>query len=506
MSERKKALAVLTLNTAAFAVCFAAWMMNGVLVTFLVDNGLFEWNKVQIGWLIGIPVLTGSLTRLPVGILTDKYGGRIVYTLLMLFSAVAMWLVSYAHSYSEFLLAGLGFGLTGASFAVGIAYTSIWFKKEHQGTALGIFGVGNTGAGATAMAAPTVLKWLTSGDAGLEGWRNLPRLYAGLLAVMAIVFWFFTYSRKVESEKAMTLRQRLAPLKAMRVWRFGLYYFFVFGGFVALSQWLIPYYVNVYAMSVVTAGLMASLFSLPSGIIRAVGGWMSDRWGARAVMYWILGASILSCALLTVPRMDIQAPGQGIMAPASGTITSVSAGMIELGGKSFTLRNRPENSVGLTNDPHTLILPHFEFWQEPVVRAGQQVRKKELLARGVTHIYFQANVWIFSGLVFLLAMAMGVGMAAVYKHIPDYFPNDVGVVGGIVGVLGGLGGFFGPIIFGYLLQGTGIWTTNWMFFLVLAGVCLVWMHLVVRGIMKKKAPHLLHDIEHLPPFPVERDS
>ncbi|HEX9795252.1 MAG TPA: MFS transporter, partial [Planctomycetota bacterium] len=137
MSENSKAVRVLTMNTLAFTVCFACWMMNGVLVTFLVDNAVYDWSKVQMGWLIGIPVLTGSLTRLPVGVLTDKYGGRRVYTVLMLLAAVPLWRLSYADSYSGFLLASLGFGLAGASFAVGIAYTSVWFARKHQGTALG---------------------------------------------------------------------------------------------------------------------------------------------------------------------------------------------------------------------------------------------------------------------------------------------------------------------------------------------------------------------------------
>ena len=341
-----------------------------------------------------------------------------------------------------------------------------------------------------------LLRSLTSGDAGLEGWRMLPRIYAGVLVGMAVVFWLLTHERKVVKEAGLTLRQRLKPLGNLRVWRFGMYYFFVFGGFVALAQWLIPYYVNVYAMSVATAGLMASIFTLPSGVIRALGGWISDKVGARTVMYWVLGVSVVCAALLTVPRMDIQAPGQGIMAPAAGEVTHVSAEEVRIGARSFALRLRPENSFSLLHDPDVLVLPRFEFWQEPAVVPGETVQKKQLVARGVTHIYFQANVWIFTALVFLLGIAMGIGKAAVYKHIPDYFPEDVGVVGGIVGVLGGLGGFCGPILFGYLLKGTGIWTTIWMFFLVLTLGCLIWMHMVVRSIMKARAPEHLQHLEH----------
>ena len=498
-SNNRKAFQVLLINTVAFTVCFAAWMTNGVLVTFLVDNGVYAWSKVQIGWLIGIPVLTGSIMRLPVGILTDKYGGRRVYAALMLLAAVPMFLLSYADSYLQFALASLGFGLTGASFAVGIAYTSVWFARERQGTALGIFGAGNAGAALTSMGAPFLVRWLTAGEAGLDGWRTLPRLYAAALVAMTVVFWIFTFEKRSSAADGKSLMQRLAPLGRVRVWRFGLYYFFVFGGFVALAQWLIPYYVNVYELDLATAGLMAAIFTLPSGVIRALGGWMSDRYGARAVMYWVLGISAVCCFLLTVPRMDIQAPGQGVMAVRSGEITSVSPQEIVLGDKSLPLVTVPAERITLSNDNDTLIWPHFEFWQEPVVEVGQAVQRKELLARGVTHIYFQANVWIFTGLVFVLGIAMGIGKAAVYKHIPDYFPDEVGVVGGIVGVMGGLGGFVCPILFGYMLQSTGVWTTNWMFFFVVTVICLVWMHLVIGRLMRAKAPEYLRDIEQMEP-------
>jgi len=137
-----------------------------------------------------------------------------------------------------------------------------------------------------------------------------------------------------------------------------------------------------------------------------------------------------------------------------------------------------------------LVMPRSMSWQEAAVKPGQQVKKKELLARGVTQIFFQANIWVFTALSLLLGAVMGIGKAAVYKHIPDYFPNDVGVVGGIVGVLGGLGGFICPVIFGYLLSATGLWTSCWMFFAVIVAVCLIWMHLVIRKMMKAEAPDL----------------
>jgi NNP family nitrate/nitrite transporter-like MFS transporter len=476
-------------------------MMNGVLITFLVDNGLYDWDAGEMGWLIGIPVLTGAVFRLPLGVATDKWGGRIVYGFLLILAAVPMYLVGYCDSYWHFFMAGLGFGFAGTSFAIGIAYTSVWFPQRLQGTALGIFGAGNAGAALTTLGAPHVLNWLTDHGENLEGWRNLPKVYAAMLAVTGVLFLLATKTRIPEGSAQKTLVQRLIPLKSIRVWRMGLYYFFVFGGFVALAQWLVPYYVNSYATTVAVAGALTAAFSFPSGVIRALGGWMSDKWGARAVMYWVFGSSVLCCGLLIVPQMDIHAPGSGVMARFAGTVVAVADAEItvdsaNLGRKTYAL-NASEGDLVTDQERHSglLVWPRSMSWQEPVVGVGQDVGKKQLLARGVTHIFFQANIWIFTALCFILGSVMGIGKAAVYKNVPDYFPNDVGVVGGIVGVLGGLGGFVCPVIFGYLLGATGLWTTCWMFFFVLAAGCLLWLHLVVRKIMKQQAPEMLRDIE-----------
>lgn len=493
MSDRRKALTVLSANTLAFTVCFAVWVMNGVLVTFLVEHKVFAFDKAQIGWLLGIPVLTGSVVRLPVGLLTDRFGGRVVFPIVMLTAAGGALLASFADSYASFVLASLLFGLAGTGFAVGIAYTSVWFPKSQQGTALGIFGVGNAGAAVTSMAAPVLLGWLTRGGAELDRWRLMPRIYAAALVVMAVVFVLITHSRKVDGAGSRTLRQQLAPLKNVRVWRFGLYYFLVFGAFVALAQWLIPYYLNVYSVSLATAGLLAAIFTLPSGLIRALGGWLSDRLGARTVMYWVLGVCVLGCLLLVVPRMDITSPGEGVMAGGKGVVTEVSPSRIQVGEKAYPLV--APRAGEHAHHEGTLIWPTTSFWQEPTVKVGETVQKKQLLARGVTHITFQANIWVFTFLVFVVGIAMGIGKAAVYKHIPEYFPRDVGVVGGLVGVIGGLGGFVCPILFGYLLRATGLWTTCWMFLFGVSVVCLIWMHAVIRRMMRRQAPLLADRIE-----------
>jgi NNP family nitrate/nitrite transporter-like MFS transporter len=274
------------------------------------------------------------------------------------------------------------------------------------------------------------------------------------------------------------------PLKSARVWRFGLYYFLVFGCFVAFSQWLVPYFTNVYYLPLVTAGLFATAFSLPSGLIRAAGGWLSDRIGGRKVMYWVLGSSILICFLLIVPKMEVRSPGRGINARADGLVTEVTDSHILIGKTDYPLQKKSGKLDHAESE--TLIFPSKDVWQESIVNVGEKVKRKQLIAKGNTVIFFQANIWVFVVLVFLIGSIWGVGKAAVYRLIPDYFPNEVGVVGGMVGVIGGLGGFVCPIIFGYLLQGTGLWTSCWMFMFFLSAICLIWMYNVVQKMNRQK--------------------
>ena len=199
----------------------------------------------------------------------------------------------------------------------------------------------------------------------------------------------------------------------------------MFGAFVALALWLPRYLIGVYGLDIKTAGMLAAAYSVPASLFRAYGGHLSDKFGARKIMYWTFGISLLCTFMLAYPNTDYVI--HGIDGPIAFS-----------------------TSMGLA----------------PFV---------------VT--------------IFVLGFFMSLGKAAVYKHIPDYFPNDVGVVGGIVGVLGGLGGFVCPFIFGYLLRATGLWTSCWMFFFVLVAICLVWMHLVIQRMMRTKAPELSRRIE-----------
>ena len=236
----------LWISTLAFTVCFAVWTIFSIIgVKIKQDLGLTE---TEFGLLIGTPILTGSLSRLFLGIWTDRFGGRLVFTLMMLATSVATVLLAFAQTYPQILAAALGVGLAGGSFAVGVAYVSRFFPQNRQGTALGIFGVGNVGAAVTKFAAPFVLlAW---------GWQAVALVWAAVLAIMAVVFFFTTVDDPVIIERRKTgaaakpFMLELSPLRDIRVWRFAAYYFFVFGAFVALALWLPRYLIGVYGFDI----------------------------------------------------------------------------------------------------------------------------------------------------------------------------------------------------------------------------------------------------------------
>jgi len=278
----------LWLSTIAFTVCFAVWTIFAIIgIRIQQDLGL---NETEFGLLVGTPILTGSLSRVFLGIWTDQYGGRVVYVLTMLAAALATFLLSYATTYPWMLVAALGVGIAGGSFAVGIAYVSKWYPPEKQGTALGIFGAGNVGAAVTKFVAPFVLVAF--------GWQMVAVVWAAALAIMAVIFWF------TAEEKPRSMLLQLAPLRHQQVWRFSLYYFFVFGGFVALALWLPRYMIGVYNLDIETAGMLAAAYSIPASLFRAYGGHLSDRYGARTIMYWTFGVSLVCLLMLSYPETD----------------------------------------------------------------------------------------------------------------------------------------------------------------------------------------------------------
>jgi NNP family nitrate/nitrite transporter-like MFS transporter len=295
-----KAVSTLAASTLAFTICFAVWMMFGVIgIPIKQTLGL---NATEFGLLAATPVLTGSLVRVPLGLWTDRYGGRVVLFTLMLVCVLPIWLIGYATQYWQYLLLGLFVGLAGGSFSVGTPYVARWYKKERQGFAMGVFGAGNSGAALNKFVAPAIVVAV--------GWQFVPQVYAVAMLATAILFWFFSYSdEKHLVAGKVTLREQLATLKDPNVWKYCQYYSIVFGGYVALSLWMVQYYVGEYGLDIRLAALLAACFSLPGGVLRAAGGWLSDKHGAHKVTWWVLWVSWVCLFLLSYPQTEFTVKG-----------------------------------------------------------------------------------------------------------------------------------------------------------------------------------------------------
>jgi MFS transporter, NNP family, nitrate/nitrite transporter len=397
-TQGDKQIPVLVMSTIAFTICFAVWMVFAVIG--IPIRKALDLNATQFGLLTATPVLTGSLVRVPLGLWTDRYGGRIVFFLLMLSTVIPIWLLSYATEYWHFLVLGLFVGLAGGSFSVGTPYVARWFRKERQGFAMGVFGAGNSGAALTKFVAPAIVV--------AAGWTMVPKVYAVAMLVTAVAFWLFTASDPAHQVGArVTWREQLAAMRDPKVWKYCQYYSIVFGGYVALALWMVQYYVSEYGFDIRTAALLAACFSLPGGVLRAVGGWMSDRWGAHTVTWWVLWVSWVCLFLLSYPQTDF-------------TVATVS------GPKTF--------HIGL-------------------------------------------DVWTFTALLFVMGMAWAFGKASVFKYIANDYPGNIGVISGIVGLAGGMGGFLLPILFGALVDLTGVRSSCFMLLYGVVWVSLIWMYL-----------------------------
>ena len=290
-----KAWRVLGVSTFAFVVCFAVWMMFGVIgIPIRRELGL---NATEFGLLTATPVLSGAALRLPLGIWTDRFGGRIIMLFLLVACAVPLWLAAYATALWQFLLLGLALGLVGASFSVGTPYVARFFPKESRGFAMGFFGAGTVGAALNMFVAP----WLIAA----YGWQMVPKVYAVALLVTAFLFWVLSKPDPGVGGQVPSMWRQLSVLRNPRVWKYCQYYSIVFGGFTALSIWMPQYFKTEYGFTIAQASLLAACFSLPGGAFRAFGGWLSDRFGAHNVTWWVLWVAWVCLFLLSYPKTDL---------------------------------------------------------------------------------------------------------------------------------------------------------------------------------------------------------
>lgn len=410
INQNYRPYVVLTSSTLAFTVCFMVWMMFAVIGVPLQKQ--LNLTETQFGILTALPVLSGSLIRVPLGIWTDRFGGRIVFFILMLSCVIPIFLLQYATAYWQLLVIGLFVGLAGGSFSVGTPYVARWFSSKRQGLAMGIFGAGNAGAALNKLIAPTIVFYY--------GWQTVSSVYAAVMLVTAVLFFSFSYSKPEHIvPSTITLKQQLAMMKNPAVLRYCQYYSVVFGGYVGLSLWMVHYYVAEYGFSLTTAAFLAACFSLPGGVLRAFGGWLSDKYGAYKITWAVMWVCLIVFFVLSYPQTKM-------------LITTVHP-----------------------DQPLSMNIGINAFW--------------------------------FTVLLFFAGIAMAIGKASVFKFISDEFPENIGTVSGVVGLAGGLGGFLLPIMFGVLVDITGIRSTSFMLLFGTVAVSLIWMHFSFKALQVKKS-------------------
>ncbi len=392
----------LAFATLAFAANFSVWTIYAVTVLNL--QGQLNLSPTELGVLLASPMFTGAILRVNAGFLVEKYSSKAIFVWQMIIVTPALFILPMVETLQMYVLCGLWIGISGASFTIGISYVSDWFERNQQGTAMGIFGAGNAGAAITFFLTPIIIKYW--------GWQAIGPIYGVGLLFIAIVFYVFApnipkFQQKTHPKSHTEL---LSILKKLQVWRFGLYYYFVFGSFLALIMWLPYYYHRAYDLSPSQAMGFTLFFVVTSSMVRALGGWFADRYGGRAVNWTVFWVCLVCLFFLSYP-------------PTTMTIHGVN------------------KDVELT---------------------------------------IEINVWVFTGLIFVIGIAQGFGRASVYKVIHDYYPNQMGSVGGVVAAIGATGGFTLPIMFGLAVDIVGIYSVCFMLLYGVLAVCMLTMFLALK--------------------------
>jgi NNP family nitrate/nitrite transporter-like MFS transporter len=363
----------LVLATGAFAICFAVFGSVSAMMPILKKNlGL---GPVQISIALAIPVLLGSLGRIPLGMLTDRYGGRLIFSVVMASSITPALMMGFVADYWQLIVCGFFIGIALASFSVGVGFASGWYPPERQGMALGVYGAGNIGQSLAAFGSPVL--------AAALGFRWGFWTFGILLLVWLVVFLL-----KAENAPRRAPAKRfgdvIKPLGDAKSWVLSLYYFMTFGGFVAMAIYLPIFLTEIFKLSPGDAGFRTAGFVVLATAMRPVGGMLADRVGGRRILLWVFPATAAMAVFLACPMM--------------ATFTIGALGM---------------------------------------------------------------------------AAAIGLGNGAVFKLVPEYFPQSVGAVTGLVGAAGGLGGFFPPLVLGMVRQATGTFTPGFVFLALFAIICFV---------------------------------
>ncbi|MFC3032822.1 nitrate/nitrite transporter [Pseudoalteromonas fenneropenaei] len=402
MTSDKLAKRALTLATLAFAANFSVWTLYAVLVIPITE--LWQLSVTEVGMLLAAPMLSGAFSRIPAGMAADKGSPKMLFVMQMLVCLPALALLFVVNSYIEVLLVGLWLGLSGSSFSIGIRYVCDFFSRDKQGTAMGIFGVGNAGAAITLVIAPLLIDQY--------GWHWVGPIYSAGLLFVAVLFWVLAPNSPESNAQLDAKPLRLLDLLTNgQVWRLGLYYYFVFGSFLALLLWLPYYYTQAYQLPLPLAMAFTLFFVATSSVVRALGGWFADKYGGRSVNWSVFWVCLTCLFFLSYP-------------PTTMTIH------------------------GIAQD---------------------------------VHLDISINVWMFTILLFIIGLAQGFGRASVFKMIHEYYPLQMGSVGGMVAAIGALGGFTLPILFGAVVELLGFYSASFMLLYGVLAVCMMVMYFAIRA-------------------------
>lgn len=377
----------LVLGTGAFALCFAVF--GSVSAMMPAFKRQFDLLPVQTSLALALPVLLGGLGRIPLGLLSDRFGGRRVFLWTMAASIVAALSMGRVNSYTHLLVFGFLTGIALASFSVGVTFVSRWYPATRQGFSLGVYGSGNIGQSLAAYGAPVLFLHF--------GLRYTFWTFAGLLTIWLLLFLVAAKDAPYASSPK-SLTQVLHPLRQRMSWVLGLFYFLTFGGFVAMSIYLPVFFTDTFNLAPQDAGLRTAAFVLLATGMRPVGGWLSDRLGGMSMLFWVFPVVTVLALLLTFERMAV-----------------------------------------------------------------------------------------FLIATFGIAIAIGLGNGAVFKLVPQYFPQSVGAVTGLVGAMGGLGGFFPPLALGTIKQKTGSYLWGFVLLALFSLMCLVIARWIYEGPVQKQA-------------------
>ncbi|GCE50820.1 NNP family nitrate/nitrite transporter-like MFS transporter [Thermosporothrix hazakensis] len=292
-----KAWIALLMATLSFTITFAVWSLLSPLATQIQQE--FHLSEIEVSIMLAVPVILGSLARIPMGLLTDRFGGRRVMTFLLLFTAAPLLGMTTSTGLWGFLLWGFLLGVAGSSFAVGVPLVNSWFPPERQGLVIGIFGIGNVGSAISASLAPQISK--------LAGnWR--PNFWAGaiIILVMALAFYLLVSDAPQAGAKKQSARQQLTLLKRKEVWLLSLFYFVTFGGLVAFGLYLPKLLIDNFGLDKIDAGNRTAIFVMAATFTRPLGGWLSDKVSARLLVRIVFtGLPVLALILAFQPTMPI---------------------------------------------------------------------------------------------------------------------------------------------------------------------------------------------------------